>query len=183
MYVNCCEYQGSTTGSSWGISSIFGGSDHRVAAKENLTSKPFNEPIQTIEPSFSMIHLREVHFGSCKFTCWYLYLRYLFSFWLICFFSLKPPTVLRPSDTNSEQEVVEITVTKKLLRSYYDIVRKNIEDFVPKAIMHFLVLNLSLEPSVDNFVCSFLYFPGICSRSNCCTKKLRVIDIQNFLLT
>lgn len=106
---------GSTTGSSWGISSIFGGSDNRVAAKENLTSKPFNEPIQTIEPSFSMIHLRE------------------------------PPTVLRPSDTNSEQEAVEITVTKKLLRSYYDIVRKNIEDFVPKAIMHFLVNHTKRE--------------------------------------
>ncbi|KAL8097383.1 dynamin-related protein 3B-like [Apium graveolens] len=105
----------STTGSSWGISSIFGGSDNRVAAKENLTSKPFNEPIQTIEHSFSTIHLRE------------------------------PPTVLRPSDTNSEQEAVEITVTKKLLRSYYDIVRKNIEDFVPKAIMHFLVNHTKRE--------------------------------------
>ena len=61
--------------------------------------------------------------------------------------------MLRPSDTNSEQEAVEITVTKKLLRSYYDIVRKNIEDFVPKAIMHFLVLVLSMNhkllPSVD----------------------------------
>ncbi|KAK1400475.1 hypothetical protein POM88_000080 [Heracleum sosnowskyi] len=51
---------GSTTGSSWGISSIFGGSDNRVAAKENLTSKPSNEPIQTIEPSSSMIHLGEM---------------------------------------------------------------------------------------------------------------------------
>ncbi|KAK1351378.1 Dynamin-related protein 3A [Heracleum sosnowskyi] len=75
---------GSTTGSSWGISSIFGGSDNRVAAKENLTSKPFNEPIQTIEPSFSMIHLRE------------------------------PPTVLRPSDTNSEQEAVEYFILKDM---------------------------------------------------------------------
>ncbi|CAK9157403.1 unnamed protein product [Ilex paraguariensis] len=30
-------------------------------------------------------------------------------------------------------------VTKLLLASYYDIVRKNIQDLVPKAVMHFLV--------------------------------------------
>ncbi|KAF8377400.1 hypothetical protein HHK36_030777 [Tetracentron sinense] len=51
----------------------------------------------------------------------------------------QPPTILRPSETHSEQETIEIAVTKLLLRSYYDIVRKNIEDSVPKAIMHFLV--------------------------------------------
>lgn len=51
---------------------------------------------------------------------------------------LQPPTVLHPSENHSEQESIEIAVTKLLLRSYYDIVRKNIEDSVPKAIMHFL---------------------------------------------
>ncbi|KAL4579704.1 hypothetical protein LXL04_015863 [Taraxacum kok-saghyz] len=57
----------------------------------------------------------------------------------------EPPTVLRPSDANSDQEAIEINVTKLLLRSYYDIVRKNIEDYVPKAIMHFLVNHTKLE--------------------------------------
>lgn len=52
---------------------------------------------------------------------------------------IQPPTVLRPSESHSEQEAIEIAVTKLLLRSYYDIVRKNIEDSIPKAIMHFLV--------------------------------------------
>lgn len=56
---------------------------------------------------------------------------------------LKPPSVLRPSETHSDQETIEIAVTKLLLRSYYDIVRKNIEDSVPKAIMHFLVIMTS----------------------------------------
>ncbi|WVZ24233.1 hypothetical protein V8G54_002777 [Vigna mungo] len=60
------------------------------------------------EQSFSMIHLRE------------------------------PPHVLRPLESNSDTETVEITVTKLLLKSYYEIVRKNVEDLVPKAIMHFL---------------------------------------------
>lgn len=60
----------------------------------------------------------------------------------VCFTSLKPPTVLRPSETHSEQQAVEIQITKLLLKSYYDIVRKNIEDSVPKAIMHFLASTL-----------------------------------------
>lgn len=54
--------------------------------------------------------------------------------------SVQPPTVLRPSETHSEQEALEIAITKLLLRSYYDIVRKNVEDSIPKAIMHFLVI-------------------------------------------
>ncbi|KAL9284898.1 hypothetical protein ACSQ67_024722 [Phaseolus vulgaris] len=57
----------------------------------------------------------------------------------------KPPSVLRPLESNSDTETVEITVTKLLVKSYYDIVRKNVEDLVPKAIMHFLVNNTKRE--------------------------------------
>jgi replication fork clamp-binding protein CrfC len=39
----------------------------------------------------------------------------------------------------SEHDAIEISITKSLIKSYYDIVRKNIQDAVPKAIMHFLV--------------------------------------------
>ncbi|XP_022149203.1 dynamin-related protein 3A-like [Momordica charantia] len=101
--------------SSWGISSIFGGSDNRTPARESSASKPYPEPVLNTEQAFSMIRLRE------------------------------PPTVLRPSEGYSDQEVIEIAVIKLLLRSYYDIVRKNIEDSVPKAIMHFLVLHTKRE--------------------------------------
>ncbi|XP_027932585.1 dynamin-related protein 3A-like [Vigna unguiculata] len=106
---------GNTGGSSWGISSIFGGGDSRMTVKENMASKPPTEPIHSVEHSFSMINLRQ------------------------------PPPVLRPSESNSETEVIEIAVTKLLLRSYYDIVRKNVEDLIPKAIMHFLVNNTKRE--------------------------------------
>uniref|UniRef100_A0A5B7C9S5 Putative dynamin-related protein 3A-like n=1 Tax=Davidia involucrata TaxID=16924 RepID=A0A5B7C9S5_DAVIN len=78
-------------------------------AREVSRSNSHGEPIYRIEHALSMIHLRE------------------------------PPTVLRSSETHSEQEAIEIAITKLLLRSYYDIVRKKIEDSVPKAIMHFLV--------------------------------------------
>ncbi|KAL3621007.1 Dynamin-related protein 3A [Castilleja foliolosa] len=105
----------SNNGSTWGISSIFGGYDNRASVKESSTSKPFQEPVQNMEHNFSMIHLRE------------------------------PPSVLRPSDTHSDQESLEIAVTKMLLKSYYNIVRKNVEDSVPKAIMHFLVNHTKRE--------------------------------------
>ncbi|KAH9317837.1 hypothetical protein KI387_019606, partial [Taxus chinensis] len=45
-------------------------------------------------------------------------------------------------------ESVEIVVTKLLLKSYYDIVRKNVQDFGPKAIIHFLVLQEREEIAV-----------------------------------
>ncbi|XP_038700426.1 dynamin-related protein 3A-like isoform X6 [Tripterygium wilfordii] len=50
----------------------------------------------------------------------------------------EPPSILKPLE-GTEEETVEVIVTKLLLQSYYDIVRKNIQDLVPKAIMHFLV--------------------------------------------
>ncbi|XP_043712686.1 dynamin-related protein 3A-like isoform X2 [Telopea speciosissima] len=106
---------GNTTGPSWGISSIFGGGENRTSARESSIGKPYNERVQMLEHSMSMIQLKE------------------------------PPTILKPSETHSEQESIEITVTKLLLRSYYDIVRKNIEDAVPKAIMHFLVNHTKRE--------------------------------------
>ncbi|KAL2537110.1 Dynamin-related protein 3A [Forsythia ovata] len=56
----------------------------------------------------------------------------------------EPPSVLRHSETH-DHEAIEIAITKLLLRSYYDIVRKNIEDSVPKAIMHFLVNHMKRE--------------------------------------
>ncbi|KAE8719867.1 Dynamin-related protein 3B [Hibiscus syriacus] len=98
-----------------GYSSIFGGSDNRSSVKESSTNKQHSEPVHDTEQALSMIHLRE------------------------------PPSVLRPTEDRSEIEAIEITITKLLLRSYYDIVRKNIEDSVPKAIMHFLVNHTKRE--------------------------------------
>ncbi|RID50527.1 hypothetical protein BRARA_H01253 [Brassica rapa] len=101
--------------SRWGLPSIFRGSDSRAVTKENFLNKPFSEAVEDMSQNLSMIYLKE------------------------------PPTVLRPSETHSEQQAVEIQITKLLLKSYYDIVRKNIEDSVPKAIMHFLVNHTKRE--------------------------------------
>ncbi|KAL1564598.1 Dynamin-related protein 3A, variant 2 [Salvia divinorum] len=99
----------SNAGSGWGIPSIFSGRDNHTSTEESSTIKPLNEPVQSMEQRMSMIHLRE------------------------------PPRVLRSSEFDPDEKAVEITATKLLLRSYYDIVRKSIQDYVPKAIMHFMV--------------------------------------------
>lgn len=53
-------FSGAAGGSSWGISSIFGGGDNRVSVRENTNSKPHYDPVQSVHLS-STIHLREVY--------------------------------------------------------------------------------------------------------------------------
>ncbi|XP_074275799.1 dynamin-related protein 3A-like isoform X2 [Silene latifolia] len=103
------------TNSSWGTTSFIGVNDNRMSSKESPVSKSFSEPVHTLENSSSLIHLKE------------------------------PPSVLRPTESHTESVSIEIAVTKLLLKSYYDIVRKNVEDSVPKAIMHFLVNHTKRE--------------------------------------
>ncbi|KAI3752940.1 hypothetical protein L2E82_24983 [Cichorium intybus] len=100
---------------SWVISSIFGRSDSQTSVKENSPDNMSSEPIENINYASSIIHLKE------------------------------PPENLRPSDSGSEHEAIGIEVTRMLITSYYDIVRKNIQDSVPKAIMHFLVNPIKRE--------------------------------------
>lgn len=39
----------------------------------------------------------------------------------------------------TEQESVQVEVTRVLIHSYFDIVRKNVQDLVPKIVMKFMV--------------------------------------------
>ncbi|KAJ6823565.1 dynamin-related protein 3A-like [Iris pallida] len=91
------------------VSSIFGVIENRAPTRETFMNKSDMALVNDMDNSNSIIQLRE------------------------------PPMVLKPSDNQTEQEALEIAITKLLLKSYYDIVRKNVEDSVPKAIMHFLV--------------------------------------------
>eukprot|EP00249_Psilotum_nudum_P020336 c27659_g1_i8 orf=497-3082(+) len=100
---------GNSSGGFLGISSIFGANEAWANGKDYAVNRSYNEPVYGLEPSFAAIQLRE------------------------------PPVVVRASDLQTEQESVEIAVTRLLIKSYYDIVRKNVQDAVPKAIMHFLV--------------------------------------------
>uniref|UniRef100_A0A453GC44 Dynamin-type G domain-containing protein n=2 Tax=Aegilops tauschii subsp. strangulata TaxID=200361 RepID=A0A453GC44_AEGTS len=116
---------GSGSTSFWG--SIFTSSEDRAhsSARGSSTNKSYASATPNLEQSFSSIQLKE------------------------------PPLVLKPSESHSEQEDLEIAITKLLLQSYYNIVRKNVEDFVPKAIMHFLVNHTKRE--LHNFLITTLY--------------------------
>ncbi|CAL5032571.1 unnamed protein product [Urochloa decumbens] len=78
----------------------------------------------------------------------------------------EPPIKLKPSET--EQGATEVAIVKLLIKSYYDIVRKSIEDAIPKAIMHFLVNHTKRD--LHNFLIRKLY------RENMLNELMRETD-------
>ncbi|PRP81066.1 hypothetical protein PROFUN_11144 [Planoprotostelium fungivorum] len=65
------------------------------------------------------------------------------------------PVRIKPTAPPSEKETFETELIKYLLNSYFDVVRKNLKDSVPKSIMHFLV-NRSKD-MMQNELVSSLY--------------------------
>jgi dynamin 1-like protein len=78
----------------------------------------------------------------------------------------QPPITLKPSET--EQDATEVAIVKLLIKSYYDIVRKSIEDAIPKAVMHFLVNHTKRD--LHNFLIRKLY------RENLLNELMRETD-------
>eukprot|EP01024_Parvocaulis_polyphysoides_P061294 TRINITY_DN6776_c0_g4_i1.p1 TRINITY_DN6776_c0_g4~~TRINITY_DN6776_c0_g4_i1.p1 ORF type:complete len:360 (+),score=66.28 TRINITY_DN6776_c0_g4_i1:134-1081(+) len=58
----------------------------------------------------------------------------------------------KPKQHNDQ---ILVDVTRKLVGSYFDVVRKNMQDMVPKAIMHFLVLHC--KKGLQNHLIQTLY--------------------------
>ncbi|CAI5528730.1 unnamed protein product [Closterium sp. Naga37s-1] len=152
-------------GSSWGISSIFGGQERNrggnVSSATALTPFPLASPEPMSAPGgsapnepASTILLRE------------------------------PPSILRASEQRSAEEGVEIGVTRLLLKSYYDIVRKNIQDAVPKAIMHFLVNHVKRELHsvfIQQLYREALFEEMLQEREDIASKRQRCKDIYAVL--
>jgi dynamin 1-like protein len=65
------------------------------------------------------------------------------------------PATIKPINKPTDKENFETELIKHLLISYFDIVRKNVGDTVPKSIMHFLV-NASKE-HIQNELVAALY--------------------------
>ncbi|CAN6270493.1 unnamed protein product [Urochloa humidicola] len=78
----------------------------------------------------------------------------------------EPPITLKTSET--EKDATEVAIVKLLIKSYYDIVRKSIEDAIPKAIMHFLVNHTKRD--LHNFLIRKLY------RENLLNELMRETD-------
>lgn len=73
--------------------------------------------------------------------------------------------ILRVPGGVSEQEEVQVQVTRLLVESYFDVVRKNLQDAVPKAVMHFLVN--SVQRGLQQHLIRTLYRCGRnCSHSS-----------------
>ena len=65
------------------------------------------------------------------------------------------PRSIRAEEGLSEREEFETQLIEELLQSYFQIVRKNVVDTIPKAILHYLV-NKS-QSSIQNQLVARLY--------------------------
>jgi dynamin 1-like protein len=94
------------------------------------------------------------------------------------------PQSIKPGSNLTEKERFETELITTLLVSYYDLVRKNIVDLVPKSIMHFLVN--AARTRMQNELVAALYKdelmselleenPAVASRRKACGDMIRVL--------
>eukprot|EP00005_Dracoamoeba_jomungandri_P005912 CAMPEP_0174262004 /NCGR_PEP_ID=MMETSP0439-20130205/12712_1 /TAXON_ID=0 /ORGANISM="Stereomyxa ramosa, Strain Chinc5" /LENGTH=751 /DNA_ID=CAMNT_0015346633 /DNA_START=23 /DNA_END=2278 /DNA_ORIENTATION=- len=94
------------------------------------------------------------------------------------------PATIKAVSTPSDKERFETELIQSLLVSYFDIVRKNVQDAVPKTIMHFLVN--SAKGKMQNELVAHLYkeeqfeklleeSPEIAQRRKACKQMLDVL--------
>ena len=101
------------------------------------------------------------------------------------------PAQITPGRSQTDKEKFECELIQTLLKSYFDIVRKNIKDLTPKTIMHFLV-NRSKDNMQNELVGKLYredYFeqlleesPVIAERRKQCLKMLETLRRGNEIL-
>jgi len=94
------------------------------------------------------------------------------------------PATIKAVNTPTDKETFETELIQSLLVSYFDIVRKNVKDTVPKSIIHFLVN--SSRDNLQNELVSHLYkdelfdelleeSPAIAQRRSACKTMLDIL--------
>ena len=71
----------------------------------------------------------------------------------------EPPGKLQASEPSTDEEMLQVIVTRILLGSYYSISRGVLTDTVPKAVMHFLVN--SIARGLQQHLIQSLYHPNV----------------------
>jgi len=71
----------------------------------------------------------------------------------------SPPKKLNAHECETDEEFLQVMVTRTLLESYFSISRGILADMVPKAVMHFLVN--SIARGLRQHLIGKLYHPGI----------------------
>lgn len=99
--------------------------------------------------------------------------------------SLVPEKMKCPSNP-SDKEKIETEVIKSFIVSYFDIVKKNYVDMVPKTIMRFLVL--AFKESLQNELVSNLYNEQVMSElmrenDDIATKRKACKEMHDLLLS
>ncbi len=96
----------------------------------------------------------------------------------------RPPDTLLVPRATTEQEIVQVRVTRVLVNSYFDIVRKNVQDMVPKIVMNFMVNHV--QKGLQKHLTQVLYREDsldglmreredIAERRNQCQEAMRAI--------
>mmetsp|Transcript_9634 Transcript_9634/g.19568 ORF Transcript_9634/g.19568 Transcript_9634/m.19568 type:complete len:143 (+) Transcript_9634:1-429(+) len=94
------------------------------------------------------------------------------------------PERMRPSDMPTDRERIETEIIKSLIESYFNVVRKNFLDLVPKTIMYFLVNHA--RDSMQNELVSELYIdnqiPALMKEADDIAERRRTCEEMKQLL-
>jgi len=102
------------------------------------------------------------------------------------------PSTIKAINTPTDKERFEIELIQSLLVSYFNIVRKNVGDTVPKSIMHFLVNQA--KDNIQNELVTHLYkeelfdelleeSPAVAQRRKACKQMLEVLRKAQMILS
>jgi len=101
------------------------------------------------------------------------------------------PASIKPAQESSDKETFETQLIQNLLTSYFDVVRKNIGDLVPKTVIHFLVNQA--KNTIQNELVRALYKedkfdqlleedPQVAQKRASCAQMIKVLNKAQLII-